>query len=291
MELWIPITIAAAFLQNVRSMLQKQLTGRLSVNGATYIRFCYALPLAWLYLAALSLSRAVPEPTLEFVGYCLAGGMGQMLATACLVASFTYRNFAVGTAFSKTEVVQAAVFGLVVLGDLISWRVGIGIGLSLIGVLMLSAGIRLREVWKLDRAAGLGLLSGALFAAAIVSYRGAALALESGDFLVRASFSLAISVSMQTLIMGAYLLAREPGQMRRVAAAWRPAFWVGLTGMLASAGWLTAVTLETAALVRAVGQVELLFTFAASVWFFKERVSSREMLGVAFVVLGIYVLL
>ena len=126
MELWIPITVAAAFLQNVRSVLQKQLTGRLSVNGATYVRFCYGLPFAWLYLAMLSSSREIPEPSLQFLGYCLAGGIGQMLATACLVASFTYRNFAVGTAFSKTEVVQAAVFGLVVLGDMVSWRVGIG---------------------------------------------------------------------------------------------------------------------------------------------------------------------
>ena len=84
----------------------------------------------------------MPDPTLEFVGYCLAGGVGQILATACLVASFTYRNFAVGTAFSKTEVVQAAIFGLVVLGDLISWQIGIGIGLSLVGVLLLSAGVQ-----------------------------------------------------------------------------------------------------------------------------------------------------
>jgi drug/metabolite transporter (DMT)-like permease len=290
-ELWIPITVAAAFLQNVRSMLQKELTGRLSVNGATYVRFCYALPFAWLYLAWLASSRTLPDPTLEFVGYCLVGGVGQILATACLVASFTYRNFAVGTAFSKTEVVQAAIFGLVVLGDLISWQVGIGIGLSLVGVLLLSAGVHWREVWKLDRAAGLGLLSGVFFAAAIVSYRGAALTLESGDYLIRASLTLAVSVSMQSVIMGIYLLAREPGEMGKVIAAWRPAFWVGLTGMLASAGWFTAVTLESAALVRAVGQIELLFTFAASIWYFKERVSLRELLGVALVILGIYVLL
>ena len=290
MELWIPITIAA-FLQNVRSVLQKQLTGRLSVNGATYVRFCYGLPFAWLYLAILSSSREIPEPSLEFLGYCLAGGIGQMLATACLVASFTTRNFAVGTAFSKTEVVQAAVFGLLVLGDLVSWRVGIGIVLSLIGVLMLSARVGLGEGWNLDRAASLGLLSGAFFAAAIVSYRGAALALGSGDYLIRASFTLAIAIALQTLLMGIYIMVRESGEMRRIGAAWRPSLWVGLIGMLASAGWLTAVTLESAALVRAVGQVELLFTFTASIWFFKERVSFREVFGVALVILGIYVLL
>jgi drug/metabolite transporter (DMT)-like permease len=197
----------------------------------------------------------------------------------------------VGTAFSKTEVVQAAVFGLLVLGDLVSWRVGMGIVLSLIGVLMLSARVGLGEGWNLDRAASLGLLSGAFFAAAIVSYRGAALALGSGDYLIRASFTLAIAIALQTLLMGIYIMVRESGEMRRIGAAWRPSLWVGLIGMLASAGWLTAVTLESAALVRAVGQVELLFTFTASIWFFKERVSFREVFGVALVILGIYVLL
>jgi len=290
-ELWIPITIGAAFLQNIRSMLQKQLTGRLSVNGATYVRFCYALPFAWLYLVWLASSRSLPPPSPVFMAYCLAGGVGQILATACLIASFTHRNFAVGTAYSKTEVVQAALFGLLVLGDLVDWRLATGIVLSLIGVVLLSARVRLRDIWRVDRAATLGLMSGAFFAAAIVSYRGAALALGSGDYLLRAAFTLAVSVSLQTLIMGAYLWLQEPGELRRVAAAWRPASWVGLTGMLASAGWFTAVTLESAALVRALGQIELLFTFAASIWFFKERVSSREVLGVAFVIVGIYVLL
>ena len=41
MELWIPITIAAAFLQNVRSTLQKYLKGRIGTTGATFVRFGY----------------------------------------------------------------------------------------------------------------------------------------------------------------------------------------------------------------------------------------------------------
>ena len=98
MELWIPITIAAAFLQNLRSMLQKRATGDLSVNGASYTRFLFALPFVWMYLAWLATRAELPAPSLEFLAFCLVGGGAQILGTAFLVASFTHDNFAVGTA-------------------------------------------------------------------------------------------------------------------------------------------------------------------------------------------------
>ena len=290
-ELWIPITVAAAFLQNVRSLLQKRLTEELSVNGASYVRFCYALPFAWAYVLLLGNTVAIPETNVEFFTYCLTGGVGQIVGTACLIASFTRRNFAVGTAFSKTEVAQTALIGLVLLGDGISLSVMLGIVVSLVGVVLLAVRISASEVRHVDRTMTLGLVAGAGFAIAAVSFRGAALSLPEGDFLVRAALTLAVSVSLQTLIMGTYLASREPGELARVAHAWRAAVWVGLIGMVASAGWFSAMTLKSAAFVRALGQVELLFTFATSVWFFKEVVGRREVIGVLLIVLGIYLLL
>jgi len=290
-ELWIPITVAAAFLQNVRSLLQKRLTGELSVNGASYVRFCYALPFAWAYVGLLAGTDSLPRPNAEFFTYCLAGGVGQIVGTACLIASFTRRNFAVGTAFSKTEVAQTALVGLVILGDEVSLAVMLGIVVSLVGVVLLAARISVSEVRRIDKSMTLGLFAGAGFALAAVSFRGAALSLPEGDFLVRAALTLAVTVSLQTLIMGAYLIAREPGELARVALAWRAALWVGLFGMVASAGWFSAMTLKNAAVVRALGQVELVFTFTTSVWFFKEVVGRREVIGVLLIVLGIYLLL
>ena len=290
MELWIPITIAAAFVQNIRSVLQKQLTGRLSVNGASYVRFCYALPFVWVYIGVLSGSRDLPVPGAEFWGYCLVGAVGQIVATSALVASFAHRNFAVGTAFSKTEVVQAAVFGLLVLGDSVSQAGVVGIVVSLLGVWLLSVRTGIREFRGLGGALGFGLASGACFAVAFVCYRGAALSLAEGDFLIRASTTLAVAVSAQCVLMAAYLAWREPGELGRVAAAWRPGLGVGLAGAMASIGWFTAATLETAALVRGLGQVELIFAFAASVWLFKERATVREVLGVVLIVLGVWIL-
>ncbi|MEZ5559482.1 MAG: EamA family transporter [Pseudomonadales bacterium] len=290
-ELWIPITVAAAFLQNLRSLLQKRLTGALSVNGAAYVRFCYALPFAWLYLLALGRGSTLPSPTPEFWAYCLTGALGQVFANACLVAAFTVRNFAVATALSKTEAVQTALIGFVVLADAVSTRAAAGIGVSLIGVLALSGTPRVRDLLRADRALVLGLLAGAGLAVAAVGFRGAALALPSGSALVRAATVLTTALTVQTLLVGVSLMFREPGQLARVARAWRGALWVGVCGMLASAGWFTAMTLQSAALVRALGQVELVFAVATSVWLFRERLTWREGLGVALLVIGILLLL
>ena len=236
MEIWIPITIAAAFLQNLRSMLQKRATGNLSVNGASYTRFLYALPFVWLYLAWLALRAPLPPPSLEFVFYCLVGGAAQILATATLLASFTYDNFAVGTAYSKTEAVQTALFGLLILGDTLTGSALLGILVSFVGVIVLSNPGRLDRLLHGNRAMLLGIISGGGFAVAAVCYRAAALSLPEGDFLTRSGLTLATTVTLQTLMMGAYLMLREPGEFTRVVRSWRSSIWVGLLGGAASAG-------------------------------------------------------
>jgi drug/metabolite transporter (DMT)-like permease len=291
MELWIPITVAAAFLQNLRSMLQKRATGDLSVNGASYTRFLFALPFVWVYLCWLGMRAELPEPSLTFLAFCMLGGAAQILGTAFLVASFTHDNFAVGTAFSKTEAVQTALFGLLILGDTLTGTAFAGILVSFVGVITLSNPGRLTQLFKGNRALLLGVASGAGFAVAAVCYRAAALSLPEGDFLTRSGFTLAITVTLQTLMMGGYLLLREPGEFTRVARSWRSSIWVGLLGGAASACWFSAMTLVNAGLVRALGQVELLFTFAASIWFFGERVTAKEVIGAVLVIAGLWLLL
>jgi len=290
-ETWILLTIAAAFLQTLRSGLQKRATAALSVNGASYLRFCYALPFVWAYLAALSSSRSIPELPVEFFAFCLSGGLAQIVGTAALVGSFAHGNFTLGTTFSKTEVVLTALVSVVVLKEnlnLLQWG---GIGVSFLGVALLSARGGLKDITRDQRALLLGVLAGAGFALSAVSYRAASLSLPAGDFLLRASLTLAITVSLQSVLMGAYIGFREPGQLGRVLNNWRSGIWVGLLGACASAGWFTAMTLVSAALVRALGQVELLFSFAVSIWFFRERVTAAEVAGAVLVVLGIWLLL
>jgi len=290
-EIWIPITIAAAFLQNLRSMLQKRATGTLSVNGATYIRFYYAIPFVWIYLLVLGVQQDVPPVTAEFLLHCLLGGFGQIAATALLIASFSHDNFAVGTTFSKSEVALTALVGFVILGDTLAGSQWLGIAVSFFGVALMSLRGALASLFRGNRALLLGILAGAGFAIAAVNYRAAALSLAHGDFLMRAGLTLAVSVTLQTIAMGAYLLAREPGEFTRVCHNWRSALWVGLLGAAASAAWFSAMTLVNAGLVRALGQVELLFTFLTAMWFFKEAISQRQIAGAVLVVVGIWLLL
>ena len=213
-----------------------------------------------------------------------------MLATACVVALFAERNFAVGIVFKKTEVVQTALIGLVVLGEGLSlWGV-VAIAIGFAGVVMLSdppkGGARL-----LNRAAGLGLASGALFGVSATGYRGAALQIDSADVFLRAGVTLACVTAFQTVLMIIWLAAREKGEIKRVIASWRVSSIVGVTSMLGSFGWFTAFALQNAAYVKALGQIELVFTFVGSYFIFKERSSRREIIGIVLVVLSILALI
>ena len=296
--LWIPLTIAAAFLQNVRSSLQKHLKNELGTTGATFVRFGYGIPFALVYLLILValLGFETPVPNGRFLVFVFTGGITQIAGTAFLLTLFDARNFAVGTAYSKTETVQAAIFAVVFLGEIISSLAVIGILISLIGVMVIStarsptSSSGIVRAWT-ARSALVGLASGASFGVAAVSYRGASLSLGGEGFLVQAAYTLAFVLVLQTLVMAAYMAIRTPGELRKVLAAWRVAIWVGASGALGSIGWFTAMSIQNAALVRAVGQIELVFTIGASVLIFREKILRLEVLGIFLVVAGIIVLL
>jgi drug/metabolite transporter (DMT)-like permease len=298
MEAWIAITIAAAFLQNLRSALQKHMKGRVSTSGATYARFCFAFPFAILYVGGLTGFGGfeLPSPPPSFWLYATVGGAAQIFATALLVSLFSFRNFAVGTAYSKTETVQTAVIGIVILSDPLSAAAVAGILISLIGVFALSMARSPLDLKSLlfgclSRTALIGIASGTFFGISAVSYRAASLSLGGEGVIVQAAFTLACVTVMQTLAMTLYLRLREPGQITAVIRTWRVALGVGVSGMLASACWFTAMTLQNAAYVRALGQVELVFTLAASYFFFRERPVMIEMIGIGLLIGGVVILL
>ena len=291
---WIPITIFAAFMQNLRSVLQKYIKGRLSTGGASYVRFLYAFPLALIYLWGGHHYGGYPIPEVNalFLLYCLLGSLSQILFTFVLLYLFSLRNFTVGTTFSKTEILQIAILGLILLGDEVSLAGSGAIGVGLIGVILLSMA-QSSITWRnlvtslFEKSTVVGLVCGAFLGSSVVFFRGATLALGDGEVMMRASFSLAVALTMQTIIMGVYLLVREPGQIRAVIRHWKPASAVGIAGFLGSVGWFTAFTLQNAAYVRAVGQIELIFTFLASIFIFKEKTSRMEMAGIALILVAI----
>ena len=239
---------------------------------------------------------AYPAVNTKFLVYCVLGGLSQIIFTGLLVWLFSFRNFAVGTTFSKTETVQVALLGFLLLGDTLSTGAILAIFISVMGVMAMSVAqtnisVRSLFVGLVEKSTLIGLASGLFLGGSVVFFRGAALALEYDGFIMAAAYTLAISVVTQTVIMGIYLLWREPGQMRAVLVNWKWAGAVGVAGVLGSVAWFTAFTLENAALVRAVGQIELVFTFIASAVFFREKSTRLEIMGILLVIAGILLIL
>ena len=293
METWVGITLIAAFLQNGRTALQKKLTDRLSSDEASYVRFCFAVPFAALYVASLAWwGFVLPSPNLAFVGFVTIGAVAQIFGTVALLRAFNYRNFTVGTAYSKTETVQTALFGLLLLGEFVSIFATVGILVSLLGVLLLSSPDGVRRAFRggLGPAAWLGMGAGAGFAFSAVCFRAASLSLD-GEYFVTAAVTVLASTTIQTALMGAFLAWRDRGSLGRVAATWRWSGAVGFLGMAASTCWFTAMTLQQAAYVRALGQIELLFAFVVTWFMFGERVTGREIGGSMLIVVGILLIL
>lgn len=298
MELWIPLTIAAAFLQNIRSALQKHLKGRLSTLGAAYVRFIYALPVSFVFLIVVYFYRGQisPEITPTFLLYSLLGGLCQIAFTVFLLWLFSFHNFAVGTTFSKLETIMVAIFGLLLLGDKLTTIVIFAIAMSTVGLIILSAaqskltlGGLLSGLWQ--KPTLIGLICAAFLGASVVFFRAASLSLGLDDFLLSASFTLLIVLVLQTLIMGTGMWFRDRKELAKVFIHWRPAAAVGISGGLTSIGWFTAFTLQNATYVRALGQIELLFTFVATVFFFREKMLRGELVGICLITASIILIL
>jgi drug/metabolite transporter (DMT)-like permease len=295
MDLWIIATLCAATFQTVRFMLHKVLSGgALTATGSTFARFAYAMPAAAVVLVLYLWATGAPMPSVgaAFWGWAVIGGLGQILATVLVVLAFRERNFAVGITFKKTEVLQTALLGVVVLGEAVSPAGWLAIGIGLVGVLLLS---RTPDTAGLlqglaSKAVVLGVASGFFFAVAGVGYRAVTLQVDSADPVLRAAMALVCVTFLQTVGLALWLRLREPGQITAVWAARGTAVWLGLTSMAGTMGWFTAFTLQTAAYVYALGQVELILSLAASVLFFREKVSQRELAGIGVLMVSIVVL-
>ncbi|OCX64562.1 hypothetical protein BFP70_11035 [Thioclava sp. SK-1] len=286
--MWIAVTICAGAIQTGRFVLQKKLAGSgLSAGGATFSRFVFGAPIAILAALLLLLGTGAQMPALpaSFWGFAALGGFAQAAATMALVRLFLMRNFAVGVAFSKTEIVQVALFSFLILGESITALAAVGIAIGLVGVLVLSKPPQGGRV--AGRAAVLGIVAGGLFGLSAICYRGATLQLEGLPALARALVTLGCVTTLQSFGMAAWLRLREPKELSRVFARWRMTIWVGVLGILGSAGWFFAFALQNAAYVRALGQIEMVFTLCASWLIFHEKLQRREGLGIALIIVSL----
>jgi drug/metabolite transporter (DMT)-like permease len=291
--MWALFAFAAAFVQNLRFMLQKHLASTgLSPAGATFARFVWSAPmvLVAVFIVLQSSGHQMPQLNARFFGFAMLGGIAQILATVAVVKLFAYRNFAVASTFKKTETLQAAILGIILLGDLITALGWVALIVGLLGVLLLSSKSVSKNWNLLNFATGLGLGAGFLFGVSGVAYRAASFSVGIESYVVRAFVTLAFVVCFQTLVMSAYLRFREPNEMWKVLKAWKVTFFVGLFGMAGSMFWFMAFTLQNVAFVKMVGQVELIFAAFGSYFFFKERMTKREIIGICLIVSSILML-
>jgi drug/metabolite transporter (DMT)-like permease len=288
MELWVLFAILAAAAQTLRFAVQKVLAGgALSPAAATWARFLWSWPLALVLAASYGVLTNAPWPvvTPAFVVFGMLGGLFQILATICTVSLFKTRAFAVGITFKKTEVMLTALVGLVILGDVIPAWGAVAIAIGFVGVFLLSDPPKGGSLF--NRAAGIGLLSGIFFALSAVTYRGATLALNTGDPVLTGGVTLAMVAAFQTAVLAFWLAWKEPGQIRATIAAWRPTMVVSLFSLIGSWCWFAAFSLMNAAYVFAVGQVELIFSLLVGWLWFREKLTLREVWGMAVLTVSI----
>ncbi|MCW5661623.1 MAG: EamA/RhaT family transporter [Burkholderiaceae bacterium] len=291
---WIPITVFAAFAQTLRNATQRKLVGELGTLGATLVRFVYGAPFAalWLAIVCAVTGLGLPGTTRTFFAWVTLGAASQIVATAALLRTMQARSFALGVAYSKTEILLVALFGLVFLGDTLSVPAMLAVLLGTLGVLLLAPADPERPLRALltgwtSAAARWGLVSGACFALAAVAFRGATLQTDTASPLLSAATTLLVAQLLQSVMLGGYLAARQPRTVRAVLVLWRPSLFAGFMGAAASAGWFTAFALSSAAHVRTLGLVELLFSYAISLKLFRERFTRREIAGMLLLVAGL----
>ena len=289
--LWALFTLIAAFSQTVRNATQRELTTTLGTVGATHVRFLFGFPFAIVFLAGVMVASGapLPRPGPTFWPWILAGALAQIAATALMLAAMHGRSFVVVYAFIKTEPIQVALFGLILLGDVVTLPMVFAILIATSGVIVMSV--------KPGGSGGglnptlLGLAAGAMFGLSAVGYRGAILSLADPNYVMAATFTAAVGLLIQSVLLSGYLLVRDPSVLRAIARAWRPSLFAGFMGALASQFWFLAFALATAASVRTLALVEVLFAQAIARFIFGQPTTPREAAGIVLIVVGVVLLL
>lgn len=291
--MWIVATVLAAALQTARNAMQSSLTTKLGTLGATQVRFIYGLPFAVVLLgaAAAAAHTLPPAPSQSFFVYTAGGAIAQIAGTALLLAAMQARSFSVATAFNKTEAVQVAVFGVVLLGEHLTAVRAAAVVIATAGVVVAAVRPDVRANFASVRPALFGVASGGLFALASVGFRGGILALGNDAYYLRAATTLTWSLAIQATLLGCWLAAFARPALVGSFRLWRESMTAGLLGACASQLWFLGFSLTSAANVRTLGLIEMLFAHGVARRVFDQRPTARETVGMALVIVGVALLL
>ena len=284
--LWVIFTLLGAAGQTARNAMQRELTPRLGALGATLVRFLFGFPFALVFLAAaMTITHAsLPALNADFALWTLLGAFTQIGGTALMLMTMEQRSFVVTVAYLKTEPVLVALMGLVFLGDPLTGPMALAILVAMAGVALIS--VKPQALTGGMKPALLGISSAVLFAASAIGYRGAILSLHQASFVLAATFSLAAGLTLQTLLLLAWLLLFKRGTLKAIATLWRPSLLAGFAGAAASEFWFLAFALATAASVRTLALVEVLFAQGVTRFVFRQKTTAREATGIILLLAG-----
>jgi len=298
MELWVVFTVFAAATQALRTAVQRRMTATLGNLGASYIRFSYAFPIAWLfsYTYGNYTGAALPDMPFEFWIWINLAALTQVIFTILLVQLFSHRSFAAAVAFSKTEVLQTAIFEALILGVVVTLQTGLAIAIGVFATILLSfakANLALANLRAaiFSRQVAIGLGAGAFLGFCTVCYGAALKTMNGGDVIGNAIYAAAIGTTIQAVCFGAYIFIVSREQFIASFVHWRDCYMAGVWAATTSICWFGGFALYSVAPVRAVGQIELLFSIGFSVLYFKERVSRVELTAMALLAISIIMVL
>jgi drug/metabolite transporter (DMT)-like permease len=292
--IWLPSALLAGLFQAWRTALQQHLRSSLSVSGAGFVRYACGLPFALAMASAWLALHDFPVPHMsrQYLLLAACGGIAQLFGTALLIMGFGHRGFLVGTAFSKTEALQAAIAAAIFAGERLaplSWA-GIGAGIAGVFVLaLMGRGLAARDVLGtlVQPAALCGLGAAALFATTGLLVKQATAELMGIDPIGAALVTLVVVMAIQTGVHGTWIASKEPATFNSIGRTWRVSAQVSLLSACGSACWFTGFATAPVALVRIVGQVEVVFTVLFAHRLLKERIRRYELAGLALVTLGV----
>ncbi len=284
---WILFTLMAAFMQSWRNAFQKQLSATVDVYGVTLARFLFGFPLAVLYIFWLYQSHPIQlhaSFTPMFWVYILIAGCSQILATILLVMLFKQKNYAVGVGLAKSEAILAALIGVMLLQEHLSLLGWAGVVIGGAAVFLLSKGHQQQKLSLSTLMIGVG--SGLSFAITSLLVREASLELSALPFLHRAAWVLLCVIGFQCISLLLYLVIFSRKTLKAMWQRIGLTFKVSVCSFMASLGWFSAMSMQSVAIVKTLGQIEVLFSLLISAYFFKEKLARSDHWGLCLVVIA-----
>jgi len=275
---WILFTLGAVIMQTVRNALQSKLSGAVSTSGVTLSRFILAPPIALVYLLILYSSSAsqVPEFSSSFIAVVLCASLLQIAATSLMVILFKQKNFAIGAGLAKSEALVAGVVGMLFFGSYLTPLGWAGIVIGGIAVFVLSSGNRLHGISV--KTMVIGLACGTCFALTSLLVREASHMLNVQHTVV-AAWVLLWVLCVQAMTLSGYIALTKPFVFKQLTLAKKQVLAISTVSCLGSICWFTAMALQHVALVKTLGQLEVLLTLVLSHYWLKNAVTKREIAG------------